>query len=319
MRHLWQGSWPARWIGTASGLLRGARIHPNARVYGGRRQVEIAGGSRISAACVLRAVGDGRITVGADVWFAHDVEIETETLVSIGPRTTVQRRCTFNGTTRIGADCIFAPDIFISSGTHPFRHLPHLTIREQERRLAASGVSMDRPVWIQDDCWLGTHVVVCPGVTIGKGSIVGANSVVLHDVPPYSVVAGGPARIVGQRLAWEPPPCLDATRPTDWPYILSGTIERAGDSAVGVRVNPGEPLLIALRAGEAHESLLVDLRCSGPADLRINGRRCELGPDCRELRLSPDPAEAIWATLRIDAEGSAPVVFTRFQWTASQE
>jgi acetyltransferase-like isoleucine patch superfamily enzyme len=128
------------------------------------------------------------------------VEIETEAQVEIGAGTTIQRRCTINGRTKIGQGCIFAPNVFVSSGTHAFREWPNLPIREQERILAAEGRSLDRAVWIQDDCWLGTNVVVSPGVTIGKGSVIGANAVVTQDVPPYSVVAGVPGRVIAKRL-----------------------------------------------------------------------------------------------------------------------
>ena len=52
------------------------------------------------------------------------------------------------------------------------------------------------PITIEDDAWLGGSVVICPGVTIGARSVVGAGSVVTRDVPPDVVVAGNPARIV---------------------------------------------------------------------------------------------------------------------------
>jgi len=60
------------------------------------------------------------------------------------------------------------------------------------------------PVRIGDNCWLGQNVVVAKGVTIGHDSIVGANAVVTRDVPPCSVVAGNPARVV-KTLAAAPP------------------------------------------------------------------------------------------------------------------
>jgi len=50
------------------------------------------------------------------------------------------------------------------------------------------------PVVIEDDAWLGTNVVVLPGVRIGRGAVVGAGAVVTRDVPPFTVVAGVPAR-----------------------------------------------------------------------------------------------------------------------------
>jgi acetyltransferase-like isoleucine patch superfamily enzyme len=55
------------------------------------------------------------------------------------------------------------------------------------------------PIVIEDDVWIGANVVVTCGVTVGRGSIVGAGAVVTRDVPPYSVVAGVPARVVRQR------------------------------------------------------------------------------------------------------------------------
>ncbi|WP_242053899.1 acyltransferase [Nostoc sp. FACHB-888] len=55
-----------------------------------------------------------------------------------------------------------------------------------------------QPIWIQDNVWIGFDSCILPGVTIGEGAIVGARSVVSEDVPPYTVVAGNPARIVRQ-------------------------------------------------------------------------------------------------------------------------
>ena len=52
---------------------------------------------------------------------------------------------------------------------------------------------------IEDDCWLGSHVTVTKGVRIGKGSVIGANSVVTKDIPPYSVAVGTPAKVIKKR------------------------------------------------------------------------------------------------------------------------
>ena len=49
---------------------------------------------------------------------------------------------------------------------------------------------------IGDGAWLGQNVVVCPGVTIGRGAVIGANAVVLDDVPDYAVAVGVPASVV---------------------------------------------------------------------------------------------------------------------------
>jgi maltose O-acetyltransferase len=57
----------------------------------------------------------------------------------------------------------------------------------------------DAPVTIGNMAWLGTRTIVLPGVTIGDGAIIGAGSVVTHDVPPYAIVGGVPARFIRQR------------------------------------------------------------------------------------------------------------------------
>lgn len=52
------------------------------------------------------------------------------------------------------------------------------------------------PVIIQDNVWAGFESVIFPGVTIGRGAIIGSKSIVTEDVPPYAVVVGNPARII---------------------------------------------------------------------------------------------------------------------------
>lgn len=54
---------------------------------------------------------------------------------------------------------------------------------------------------IEDDCWLGHGVIVLDRVIIGKGSVIGADSVVTSDIPPYSVAVGVPAKIIKDRQA----------------------------------------------------------------------------------------------------------------------
>ncbi len=62
--------------------------------------------------------------------------------------------------------------------------------------LRREGWEIGLPITVEDDVWFGGSVVVCPGVTIGRGAVVGAGSVVTKDVPPRVVVAGNPARVV---------------------------------------------------------------------------------------------------------------------------
>ncbi|NLG26918.1 MAG: acyltransferase, partial [Chloroflexi bacterium] len=66
------------------------------------------------------------------------------------------------------------------------------------RPMRDQGVARE-PIVIEDDCWIASGAIVLAGVTIGRGSVVAAGSVVTHDVPPYSVVAGMPARVLRSR------------------------------------------------------------------------------------------------------------------------
>ena len=71
---------------------------------------------------------------------------------------------------------------------------------DPERPIKVQGVSRES-ILIEDDVWLGAGVIVVAGVTIGRGSAVAAGCVVTHDVPPFALVAGVPARVVRSRTA----------------------------------------------------------------------------------------------------------------------
>jgi maltose O-acetyltransferase len=86
---------------------------------------------------------------------------------------------------RIGAACQVATGVHIVTATHP--------IDPEPRRL---GWESAEPITIRDNVWLGSGVVVCPGVTIGEDTVVGAGAVVTSDLPPGVVAAGVPARVL---------------------------------------------------------------------------------------------------------------------------
>jgi acetyltransferase-like isoleucine patch superfamily enzyme len=90
---------------------------------------------------------------------------------------------------RIGNQVLIAPGCFITDHAH---------LAEPDASIAAQGCS-SAPVVIGDDVWLGAHAVVLAGVHIGDGAVVGAGAVVTRDVEPLAIVAGVPARVIGQR------------------------------------------------------------------------------------------------------------------------
>lgn len=63
-----------------------------------------------------------------------------------------------------------------------------------ERRLESAGEA--RPVRIGRNVWIGFEAVILPGVTVGEGAVIGARSVVAENVPPFTIVAGNPGRVV---------------------------------------------------------------------------------------------------------------------------
>lgn len=65
---------------------------------------------------------------------------------------------------------------------------------DPERRI--KGINFAKPVKIGKNCWLGASVIVLPGVEIGEGCTIGAGSVVTKNIPPYSIAAGNPAKII---------------------------------------------------------------------------------------------------------------------------
>lgn len=94
----------------------------------------------------------------------------------------------------IGDDCNFGPNVTIVTPVHPM--LPDERFRMLDKDGNQKRFCYAKPVKIGSDCWFGANVVVCPGVTIGDGCVIGAGSVVVKDVPPYTFAAGNPCRVI---------------------------------------------------------------------------------------------------------------------------
>lgn len=107
--------------------------------------------------------------------------------ISIGDHTVINRRCHLDGRggLRIGRNVSISPDCALIS----LGHDPN----------SPDFVAVPGPVAVGDYAWLGARALVLPGVEMGEGAIAGAGSVVTRDVAPYSIVAGVPARRIGER------------------------------------------------------------------------------------------------------------------------
>lgn len=94
----------------------------------------------------------------------------------------------------IGDDCNFGPNVTIVTPVHPLLPGERRELYDSEGN--PKHLCWAKPVHIGSDCWFGANVVVCPGVTIGHGCVIGAGSVVTRDIPPNSFAAGVPCRVI---------------------------------------------------------------------------------------------------------------------------
>lgn len=94
------------------------------------------------------------------------------------------------GGIEIGKNCEIAPGVVITAQQHTFSR-KDVPIKEQPSESAM--------VSVEDDVWIGCNASILPGITIGKGSVVGAGAVVTKDIPPYSVAVGVPAKVIKRR------------------------------------------------------------------------------------------------------------------------
>ncbi|WP_431156704.1 acyltransferase [Winogradskyella poriferorum] len=109
--------------------------------------------------------------------------------VIIGDRTRIGLSNTIIGPVNIGNDVRLAQGVVISGLNHNYKDI--------YRPIHAQGFTT-KPIIIEDESWIGANVVIVPGVTIGKHSIVAAGSVVTKDIPKYTLVAGNPAKVLKQ-------------------------------------------------------------------------------------------------------------------------
>jgi galactoside O-acetyltransferase len=90
----------------------------------------------------------------------------------------------------IGQNSNLGPMVCMVTGTHEFSN-PDVHITNQK--------NIFKKIVIEDDCWIGAAATILCGVTIGKGSVIGAGALVNKDIPPYSVAVGVPAKVIKKR------------------------------------------------------------------------------------------------------------------------
>ena len=94
----------------------------------------------------------------------------------------------------IGDNVLIGPNVTLATPMHPM--LPEERNVRQRPDGSFYNLEYARPITIEDNCWLASNVVVCGGVTIGEGSVIGSGSVVTRNIPPHSLAAGSPCRVI---------------------------------------------------------------------------------------------------------------------------
>ena len=197
-----------RGFAVTRGILRRVSrpLHPSTWVFLGRgveirnkRQIHFWSGVSIGSGSILDGLSRGGVWLGDGVSLGPYSVIEATGVVTdlgegcwIGDRTGLGHFLFIGaaGGVRIGNDVLIGNRVSFHSENHIFEDAYRL-IRDQ-------GVTRHGIV-VEDDCWIGANVTILDGVTIGRGSVIAAGSVVRDVVPPYSVAAGVPARVVRSR------------------------------------------------------------------------------------------------------------------------
>lgn len=167
-------SWPSVNITDGAKVYIGSKVHL-------RRNVEI----RAHGQSEVRLEGNIRIDRGVRILAANAAQ------VIIGKGTRIGLYTVLNGgdSIQIGDKVLISGFVYLQTSMHN---------HQREGKIQDQGYS-HAPISLGEDAWLGAHVVVLPGVTIGKGGVVGSNAVVTKDVQAFEVVGGVPAKVLKTR------------------------------------------------------------------------------------------------------------------------
>lgn len=165
---------------------RGSVILPGARIINHqkmREKILIREGAWILGEIYVMAHG-GEIIVGNDTYIGKDSRIWSANRIEIGDRVQISHSVNIHDTNShsLSAKLRYEHAMHILYYGHP------MTLEDVP----------SAPIFIEDDVWIGFGSIVMKGVRIGKGSVIGAGSVITKDIKPYSVVVGNPQKVIGK-------------------------------------------------------------------------------------------------------------------------
>ena len=180
---LWAQKW--RWYERNSLPWNRARIHWEMMRRGAFARWPVHGN-------LLEALRDGRLQIGEHTLLEPGVWITAPApaRVRIGAGSFLNLGVTVAALelVEIGDHCMFANGCFITDADHRFD--------DPDRPVTWQGFTSKGPTRVGDNVWCGANVVITSGVTVGDRCVIGANSVVTVDIPPRSIAAGVPARVI---------------------------------------------------------------------------------------------------------------------------
>lgn len=199
---------------------KGLKLSSRSKVFGSGKFF-FGKNNIIDDSCVINIrnilhIGDNNI-------FLDNLQVDASK-IRLGSEISVQRNSILIGEIDIGSYCVFGPNLYISSASHHFKQNPPMNIRDQDEVFPKE----HKIIIIEEDCWIGINVTFLPGVVIGKGAVIAANSVVTSNVDAYEIYGGVPAMKIGNRLDFKPPkliiPSVECV-----PYLYSGFKTRLVD------------------------------------------------------------------------------------------
>ena len=137
---------------------------------------------------------------GKNVWIGAGCTFTAKT-ISIGNNTSIGKNCCIqsaHGQIRIGNNVMIGPNVHIHGGNHKIHEIGKLMLKASEKKPEEDGM-----VIINDDCWIGACAIILKGVEIGKGSVVGAGSIVTQNLPEYCIYTGSASPLLRRRFSEE--------------------------------------------------------------------------------------------------------------------